>query len=189
MMKPCKFICVQDQVKNHRLAYGERISPCACLTGVGITPLIDVEAIIHIAKFLTTTSPFLGETTTDEFHIFAEKLMSDVLLPFTKTDINMTSARKRRSLYQELHGVAPSSRRIVVSSKSETKRAIGQTAVDPIEQHLGALLGESRVLSEHWNLLVVQVCEAADVPFEGALALNRSTEREVLEWIGENWDA
>jgi hypothetical protein len=35
----------------------------------------------------------------------------------------------------------------------------------------------------------VQVCEAADVPFERADALNRLTEKEVLEWIGENWDA
>jgi hypothetical protein len=39
------------------------------------------------------------------------------------------------------------------------------------------------------KLLVVQVCEAADVPFEGVHGLNRSIKREVLEWIGENWDA
>jgi hypothetical protein len=39
------------------------------------------------------------------------------------------------------------------------------------------------------KLLVVQVCEAADVPFEGVHAPNRSTKREVLEWTGENWDA
>jgi hypothetical protein len=40
----------------------------------------------------------------DEFHIFAETLMSDALLPFAKTNFNMMSARKRLSLYQELHG-------------------------------------------------------------------------------------
>jgi hypothetical protein len=34
-----QFIYVQDQVKNRRLAYGETISPCTCLTGIGITPL------------------------------------------------------------------------------------------------------------------------------------------------------
>jgi hypothetical protein len=33
---------------------------------------------------------------------------------------------------------------------------------------------------------VVQVREAADVPFEGVHALNRSTRRKALEWIGEN---
>jgi hypothetical protein len=65
---------------------------------------------------------------------------------------------------------------------------IGRTSFDPIEQHLGVLLGHPRVLSEELKLLVVQLCEVADVPFEGAHALNRSTEREVLEWIGENWD-
>jgi hypothetical protein len=34
----------------------------------------------------------------------------------------------------------------------------------------------------------MQGCKAANVPFEGAHALNRSTKREVLEWIGEDWD-
>jgi hypothetical protein len=63
---------------------------------------------------------------------------------------------------------------------------IGRVAVDPIECHLGALLGRPRVLSEELNILIVQACEATDIPFEGAHALNRSTKREVLEWIGEN---
>jgi cell shape-determining protein MreD len=39
-----------------------------------------------------TISPLLGETTMDEFHFFVEKLMSDALLPFAKTDFNMMSA-------------------------------------------------------------------------------------------------
>jgi hypothetical protein len=63
---------------------------------------------------------------------------------------------------------------------------IGRTVFDPIEQHLGVLMGQSRLLSEELKLLVVQMCEAADVPFEGSHALNRSTKRKVLEWIGEN---
>jgi hypothetical protein len=66
---------------------------------------------------------------------------------------------------------------------------IGLAVVAPIEQHLRALLGQPRVLSEESKRLIVQVCEAAGVPFEGAHALNRSTKIEVLEWIGENWDA
>jgi hypothetical protein len=49
-------------------------------------------------------SPLLSEIATYEFHIFAEKLMSDALFPFAKTNVNMTSARKRGSLSQELHG-------------------------------------------------------------------------------------
>jgi hypothetical protein len=64
-----------------------------------------------------------------------------------------------------------------------------ETTFDPIEQHLEELLSQPLVLSEELKLPVVQVCKAAEVPFEGAHALNRSTKREVLEWIGENWDA
>jgi hypothetical protein len=122
------------------LAYGETISPCACLTGIRITPLMHVEAGIHIVKFPATISSLLRETTTDEFHIFAKKLMSDGLPLFAKTNFNMISARKRRSLCQKLHGAAPSSRCIILSSKPEMKGVIGGTAVDPIEQYLGALL-------------------------------------------------
>jgi hypothetical protein len=142
-----QFISVQDQAKNGRLAYGETISPCTCMTVIGITPLIYVEAVIHIVEFPAASSPLLGETTTDEFHIFAEKLMSDVLFHFAKTNFNMISARKRRSSYQKLLGVAPSAGRVILSSKSERKGVIGRTAVDPNEQHIGALLGPPRVLS------------------------------------------
>jgi hypothetical protein len=82
----------------------------------------------------------------------------------------------------------PSSRRITLSSKSDMRESIGRTSFDPIEQHLGAFLGQPLVLSEELKLLVVQLCKVADVRFEGSHALNRSIKREVLEWIGENWD-
>jgi hypothetical protein len=157
-----QFIHVQDQVKNRRLAYGETISPCTCLTGIGITPLIYVEAAIHIVEFPTTISPLLGETTMDKSHIFAEKLMSDALLPFAKANFNMMSARKRRSLYQELHGVAPMSHRIILPSKSKMRGLIRRTAANPIEQHLRALRSQPRILSEELKVFVVQMCEAAD---------------------------
>jgi CO dehydrogenase/acetyl-CoA synthase alpha subunit len=143
----------------------------------------NILKLIFIVRFACAT---LDETTTDEFHIFAEKLMSDALLPFAKTNFNMMSARKQCSLYQELHRVAPLSRRVILSLKKEMKAMIGRTAVDPTEQHLGALLDQPRILSEELKLPVVQVWEAADVPYEGAHALNQSTKREVLEWIGEN---
>jgi hypothetical protein len=68
--------------------------------------------------------PLLGEMTTDEFQIFAEKLMSDALLPFVKANFNMMSARKWCSLCQELHWAAPSSRHIILFSKSEMKGVI-----------------------------------------------------------------
>jgi hypothetical protein len=50
-------------------------------------------------------------------------------------------------------------------------------------------MSQPRVLSEELMLLVTPVCEAADISFEGSHALNRSTKREVFEWIGENWNA
>jgi hypothetical protein len=176
-----QFIYVQDQVKNRRLAYGETILPCACLTGIGITPLIYVGAIMHVVEFPVTISPLLGESTTDKFQNFTEKLISNALPLFTKTNFNMVSAQKRCLLYQELQGVAPSSRRIILSSKSKTRGVIRRTAVGPIEQHLGVLLGRPRVLWEELKFLVVQVCEGADVPFEGAYALNPWIKRELLE--------
>jgi hypothetical protein len=162
---------------------------CACLTGIGITPLIYIEAVIQIVEFPASISPLLGEATTHKSHIFTENLRSDALLPFAKTNLNMINARKRHSLYQELSGVAHSPRCIILSSKSEMRGVIGRTAVDPIEQHFGAFLGQPRVPLEELKLLGMQVCEAADVPFEGVHALNRSTIREVLEWIGENWNS
>jgi hypothetical protein len=183
-----KVLYAHGEVRNRRLSYGETISPCLCLTGIGITPLIFAEAVLVIAGFPAPLSPRLGDVDVHDFHDFAEKLMSDALLPFAKTNFFMMSSRKRRSLYQELHGVTPSSRRIILSSKSELKGVVGRRAVDPIEQHLAELLGRSRVLTEELKLLVTQVCEVSGVAFEGDRSLKRATEREVLDWIGQQWE-
>jgi hypothetical protein len=80
-----QFIYVQDQIRNRRLAHGETVFSCSCLTGIGITLLIFVEAIIHIVEFPAVISPLLAHLQLDEFHRFAERLMSDALLPFVKT--------------------------------------------------------------------------------------------------------
>jgi hypothetical protein len=66
---------------------------------------------------------------------------------------------------------------------------VGRTSDDPIEQHLGALLGQPRVLSEELRLFAVQVCESPDVPFEGAHAPNQWIKKEILECIVQIWDA
>jgi hypothetical protein len=70
-----QFIYVQEQIKNRRLAYGETVFPCSCLTGIEITLLIFVQAIIHIVEFPAVISPLLGHLQLAEFHQFAEKLM------------------------------------------------------------------------------------------------------------------
>jgi hypothetical protein len=137
--------------------------------------------VLHIVGCPAPVSPFLGDIDIEQFDVFAEKLMSDALLPFAKTNFHMMRSRRRRSLYQELHAVAPSSRRIILFSKAEMKAAHG-----PIEKHLGELPGRTRILSEDLKLFVAQVCDTTGVPFEGTQLLRRSTKREVLEWIGEN---
>jgi hypothetical protein len=156
---------------------------------MGITPLIYIEATIHIAEFPATISPLLGETTTDEFHIFTEKLTSDALLPFVETNSNMMSARKPHSPYQEFHGVASSSRRIILSSKLEMRGVIGQITLDPIEQHLGALLGHPRGSLGRVEASCCPAVRSRRCPFRRSACAESIDQREVLEWIGENWDA
>jgi hypothetical protein len=113
----------------------------------------------------------IGEVDTDHFYDVAEKLLSHALLPFAKTNVYMMSSRKPRSLSQELHGVTPSSRRIVPSSKSALKEVIRRRAIDPIEQHLAVLLRRTHVLTEELKLLVAQVCDVSNIPFEGGHSL------------------
>jgi hypothetical protein len=182
------FIYVYGEVKNRRLAYGETVSPAGDLDKLGITPLMFADAVIFVVGFPTAMQPILGDVSEDKFHDFAEKLMSDMLLPFAKTNFFMMSSRKRRSLYQELQGVAPSSRRVMLSSKSELKGVVGPKRIHPIEQHLAGILGRPHVLTEDLKLIVRQVCEARRVNFEGPHSLRRTTKREVLNWIGEHWD-
>jgi hypothetical protein len=44
------FIDVQDQVNNRRHAYRETISPCACLTGIGLNRSITREVLEWIGE-------------------------------------------------------------------------------------------------------------------------------------------
>jgi hypothetical protein len=183
-----RFLYVHEQVTNRRLAYGETISLCRCLTGIGMTSLMFAEALIFTVGVAASISPLVWDSSVDTFHIVTEKLMSDFLFPFVKTDFYLMSAQKRRSLHQELQGVVPSSRRILLSSKSEMKSVVGPDAIDPIEQNLAGLLGCPRILTEYLKILVTQVYEDTRIPFEARHPLNRSTKREVLDWIGENWE-
>jgi hypothetical protein len=86
--------------------------------------------------------------------------MSDILLPFSKTNVTMMSPQKRGSLFQELHGVSPSSRRIIISVKQLIGKAIGHPTINLFEEHLAGLLGcRRRVPSKHLRVLIGQVCE------------------------------
>jgi hypothetical protein len=155
---------------------------------LGDVSLICAEAVLVIVGFPAEKSPIVSRLDDDMFHRAAESLMSDILFPFAKTNLYMMSSRKRRSLYQELQGITASCRRIIRSSKSDLKAVVGPKAVDPIEQHLAALLGRPRVVTDDLKLLVTQVLETRRMSFEGPHPLRRATKREVLDWIGEQWD-
>jgi hypothetical protein len=183
-----KFLYVDGEVKKRRLAYGEIVAPWSDWGQLGDVCLIFAEAVLIIVGFPAEKSRAVRNVGDDMFPEVAERLMSDLLLPFAKTNLYMMGSRKRRSLYQELQGVTPSCRRIILSSKSDLRAVVGPQAADPIEQHLAALLGRPRVVTDELKLLVTQVLEARRVSFEGPHALHRATKREVLDWIGEQWD-
>jgi hypothetical protein len=77
-------------------------------------------------------------------HIAVERLMSDILLPFAKTNLTMMSPQQRRSLFQELHGVSSLFCRVIISAKQLMKKAMEHPTINPFEEHLAGLLGGPR---------------------------------------------
>jgi hypothetical protein len=115
--------------------------------------------------------------------------MSDILLPFTKMNFTMMSPQKRRSLFQEFHGLSPSSRRVIISAKQLMGKAMEYLTINPFEEHLARLLGgRRRVLSEHLRVFIGQVCEQTRQGFDGPRRLSRSSKREMVEWIEGHWE-
>jgi hypothetical protein len=180
-----KFAYALQHVKNRRLAYGETVEPCPGEDwGLAHSPIWYIENLLLFVGFpcqLLTIGAFPVPYLADQ----VEMLISDELLPFAKTNFSAMSRRKRRSLYQELGGVITSSRRIILSSKSEMGRVVSPS--NPIEKHLAKLLGRPRVLSHELKVMTEQVCETAHVVFEGPCSLQRSPKRDVLHWIEANW--
>jgi hypothetical protein len=94
--------------------------------------------------------------------------MSDILLPFSKTNFTMMSPQKRRVLFQELHGVSPSSRRVIIYAKQFMGKAMEHPTINPFEEHLaGPLGGRRRVPSERLRVLIGQACEQTRQDFDG----------------------
>jgi hypothetical protein len=91
------FVFAAGEVKSRQLAYREPVSPCTELMDLGFPPLIFAGALLFIVGFPAVMLRF-GGATPDTVHAIAEKLMSDVFLPFAKTNFHMMSSRKRRSL-------------------------------------------------------------------------------------------
>jgi hypothetical protein len=178
----------QVQVKNRRLAYGVIVQPCGQKHPFKRSPCFFADAFLILVGFPATVDPALRSASADAIHQYVEELMSDTLLPFAKTKLSAKSEKKLRTLYQELQGVAPSSRRIILSAKSQMRKVIGERATDPVEQHIAELLGKKRLLSDELKVLIGQVCAAEHIPFQGPRPLNRSTKRQMLDWVSSNWD-
>jgi hypothetical protein len=81
-----KFVFVHREVKNRRLGYGETVSPCPELMHSRFTLRILADTAIFIVGSPTVMPPFIGDPAPDVFHAMTEKLMSDPLLPFAKTN-------------------------------------------------------------------------------------------------------
>jgi hypothetical protein len=45
------------------------------------------RAVFRMVGFPAPVSPLIGDTDIDQFDVFAQKLMDDVLLPFAKNNI------------------------------------------------------------------------------------------------------
>jgi hypothetical protein len=116
-----------------------------------------------------------------------EYFLSDALYPFAKTNLAAMSNNARCSLYQELHGVALSSRRVLMSSKSAMGTVLDVKTSDPIERHIAGLLGKRRVLAEALRTLIGEMGQTAADGVEPLPNLRRATKRAILEWIATNW--
>jgi hypothetical protein len=163
--KAVKFLYSQRAVKNRRLEYGEIVSPLEYIKGFC---LIYAESLLCVIGFPMTLSRLVLDQGENGIHIAVERLMSDILLPFVKTNITMISPQKRRSLFQELHSVSPSSHRVIISAKQFMGNTMEHPTINPFEEHLAGLLGGRRRLpSEHLRVLIGQVCEQIRQDFDG----------------------
>jgi hypothetical protein len=136
-----KFLYSQRAVKNRGLEYGEIVSPLEYIKGLWFNDLIYAESLLCVVGFPMTLSHLVLDQGENGIHIAVERLMSDILLPFAKTNFTMMSPQKRRSLFQKLHGVSPSSRRVIISASQFMGKAMEHPTINPFEEHLAGLLG------------------------------------------------
>jgi hypothetical protein len=88
-------------VKNRRLEYGEIVSSLEYIQGLWFSCLIDAESLLCVVRFPMTLSQLILDQGENGIHIAVERVISDILLPFAKTNFIMMSPQQRRSLFQE----------------------------------------------------------------------------------------
>jgi hypothetical protein len=193
-----KFVSAHQEIKKKRLAYGETVKGYPWNPNLDSPPVLFAEAVLWLVGFpCSMTYAYTRcelEGQDDALHSIVHGLVSDELTPFAKTDFSMMSSRRRRSLYQELKGVTPSARRMLISSKSQMGGVIsGGKVVHPIEQRLAELLGRRRLSLQDLKVLLTAVSAVAHVSViiedgEHRHSLNRATKRELLAWISAHWE-
>jgi hypothetical protein len=169
--------------------YGEIVSPLQYIKGLWFSCLINAKSLLCVVGFPMTFSQLVLDQRENGIHVTVERLMFDILLPFARTNFTLMNPQKRRSLFQELHGVRPSPRRVIISAKQLMGKAMEHPTIHPFEEHLAGLLGgRRRVPSEHLRALIGQGCEQTRQDFDGPHRLSRSTKREMLKWIEGHWE-
>jgi hypothetical protein len=86
-----QFLYSQSTAKNQRLGYGEIVSALEYIKGVWFGYLICSESLLCVVGFPVTLSQLVLDQEENGIHIAIEMLMSDILLPFAKTNSLMMS--------------------------------------------------------------------------------------------------
>jgi hypothetical protein len=89
-----KFVCANAHVKRRRLAYGEIVDACLDLFDMDRSPFVLAQAVLCVVGFparMTFAVDCLGPPPEDQVYQVVEKLMSDELMPFTKSKMSLMS--------------------------------------------------------------------------------------------------
>jgi hypothetical protein len=116
-----------------------------------------------------------------------EYVISDMLLPFAKTKLSAMSRKTRRSLDQELQGIARPRRGTVLSAKSQLKPVLGARTSSLRGRDLAEILGIHHAVE--LKILTEQTYPKAEIPCDSRRNLKDSRKTEVLDWIQEPWDS
>jgi hypothetical protein len=180
-----RLVYAHHEVQNRRLAYGETVAPSRGRHALQFEPNLLADALLKVVGFPSALDFSLAHV--DDPFSYVEYLMSDVLRPFVKANLSARSVKKTRSLCQQLQGIGPSRSRLLLTSKSDMRRAMGVRPGDPIERQLLDIFGGKRLLSADLKVLVHRVSREGYARFEGRRSLGMSTKAEVLDWVSEHW--
>jgi hypothetical protein len=136
-----KIIYSQQYVTGRRLVYGETIDPCAEHLALRCDPLYLTKCLLKHIRFPT---PLYFSQWSEEGgeRDLVEYLISDALLSFARTNLSAMSEKRHTSPCQELQGITPSSRKVMLFAKSEGKTVLKRTSSDPVGRDLAKLLAK-----------------------------------------------